>query len=216
MHVVERTPSLDILLLADSHLGFDLPVRPRTERRRRGHDFLANYHRALEPARLGEVDVVVHAGDVSANRRRQRARDGGRLLRLSLRVTRCPHEVRGASRGDQLARRGDASSAAARPSLRRRRDRRTGRLRVHHRGRRHPASRHSVERTAFAEAGETKGFMLEAHRPIVSASNLRAIAPSTMNVEVVPVDRPSPTSRRAPVRASATPRPSGETQLSLL
>ena len=53
-----------ILLLADSHLGLDLPVRPRSDRRRRGHDFLANYRRALEPARTGEVDVVVHAGDV--------------------------------------------------------------------------------------------------------------------------------------------------------
>ena len=53
-----------ILLLADSHLGFDLPVRPRVERRRRGHDFLANYAAALAPALAGEVDVVVHAGDV--------------------------------------------------------------------------------------------------------------------------------------------------------
>jgi len=39
-----------ILLLADSHLGFDLPVRPRVVRRRRGHDFLANYAAALKPA----------------------------------------------------------------------------------------------------------------------------------------------------------------------
>lgn len=53
-----------ILLLADSHLGYDLPARPRVERRRRGHDFLANYARALAPAVAGEVDVVVHAGDV--------------------------------------------------------------------------------------------------------------------------------------------------------
>jgi len=53
-----------ILLLADSHLGFDLPVRPRVERRRRGHDFLANYARALAPALAGEVDIVIHAGDV--------------------------------------------------------------------------------------------------------------------------------------------------------
>jgi DNA repair exonuclease SbcCD nuclease subunit len=53
-----------ILLLADSHLGFDLPVRPRVERRRRGHDFLANYAAALRPALEGEVDLVVHGGDV--------------------------------------------------------------------------------------------------------------------------------------------------------
>jgi len=53
-----------ILLLADTHLGFDLPVRPRVRRRRRGQDFLANYHRALGPALRGEVDLVVHGGDV--------------------------------------------------------------------------------------------------------------------------------------------------------
>src|SRR5881275_1876466 len=53
-----------ILFLADTHLGFDLPVRPRIERRRRGHDFLANYTTALRPALAGEVDLVVHGGDV--------------------------------------------------------------------------------------------------------------------------------------------------------
>ena len=59
MHDVVR-----ILLLADTHLGFDLPVRPRIERRRRGHDFLANYATALQPALDGAVDLVVHGGDV--------------------------------------------------------------------------------------------------------------------------------------------------------
>jgi len=53
-----------ILFLADTHLGFDLPVRPRIKRRRRGHDFLANYATALGPALAGEVDLVVHGGDV--------------------------------------------------------------------------------------------------------------------------------------------------------
>jgi exonuclease SbcD len=53
-----------ILLVADSHLGFDLPERPRVARRRRGHDFIANYALALAPALAGEVDIVVHAGDV--------------------------------------------------------------------------------------------------------------------------------------------------------
>jgi DNA repair exonuclease SbcCD nuclease subunit len=53
-----------ILLLADSHLGFDLPVKARVARRRRGHDFLANYAAALEPALNGEADLVVHGGDV--------------------------------------------------------------------------------------------------------------------------------------------------------
>ncbi len=58
------TDDIRVLVLADSHLGFDLPVQPRVERRRRGHDFLANYSAALEPALAGEVDIVVHAGDV--------------------------------------------------------------------------------------------------------------------------------------------------------
>ena len=53
-----------ILLIADTHLGFDLPLRPRVQRRRRGHDFFANLDRALQPALDGEVDAVVHGGDL--------------------------------------------------------------------------------------------------------------------------------------------------------
>ncbi len=53
-----------VLLLADTHLGFDLPVRPRSPRRRRGEDFFANTRRALEPALRGEVELVVHGGDL--------------------------------------------------------------------------------------------------------------------------------------------------------
>jgi DNA repair protein SbcD/Mre11 len=53
-----------ILFLADTHLGFDLPTRARIQRRRRGHDFLANYATALKPALDGDVDLVVHGGDV--------------------------------------------------------------------------------------------------------------------------------------------------------
>ncbi len=53
-----------ILLLADTHMGLDLPLRPRTQRRRRGLDFLANMRRALEPALKGEADLVVHGGDL--------------------------------------------------------------------------------------------------------------------------------------------------------
>jgi DNA repair protein SbcD/Mre11 len=53
-----------ILFLADTHLGFDLPTRARIQRRRRGHDFLANYATALAPALAGDVDIVVHGGDV--------------------------------------------------------------------------------------------------------------------------------------------------------
>jgi DNA repair exonuclease SbcCD nuclease subunit len=53
-----------ILLVADTHLGFDLPFRPRIKRRRRGPDFFANFHRALLPALKEKVDAAVHGGDV--------------------------------------------------------------------------------------------------------------------------------------------------------
>jgi DNA repair exonuclease SbcCD nuclease subunit len=58
------TGGLRILLLADTHLGFDDPVRPRVQRRRRGPDFFLGFERALQPARRGEVDLVVHGGDL--------------------------------------------------------------------------------------------------------------------------------------------------------
>jgi DNA repair exonuclease SbcCD nuclease subunit len=55
---------IKVLLLADTHLGFDLPSRPRSERRRRGPDFFAMTRLALQPAVRGEVDLVVHGGDL--------------------------------------------------------------------------------------------------------------------------------------------------------
>jgi DNA repair exonuclease SbcCD nuclease subunit len=53
-----------LLFLADSHLGFDYPFRPRVARRRRGDDFFQNFDLALEPARKGEVHAVIHGGDL--------------------------------------------------------------------------------------------------------------------------------------------------------
>ena len=53
-----------ILFLADTHLGFDLPFRPRIQRRRRGPEFFANFKRALLPALQGKVDCAVHGGDL--------------------------------------------------------------------------------------------------------------------------------------------------------
>jgi DNA repair exonuclease SbcCD nuclease subunit len=53
-----------VLFLSDTHLGLDLPARPRVVRRRRGDDFFQNFERALDVARRGEVDVVVHGGDL--------------------------------------------------------------------------------------------------------------------------------------------------------
>jgi DNA repair protein SbcD/Mre11 len=53
-----------VLFVSDTHIGLDWPARPRVVRRRRGDDFFENFERALEPARSGEVDVVVHGGDL--------------------------------------------------------------------------------------------------------------------------------------------------------
>ena len=57
-------PAMRVLFVSDTHLGFDLPARPRVERRRRGLDFFACFERALEPALRGEAGVVVHGGDL--------------------------------------------------------------------------------------------------------------------------------------------------------
>jgi DNA repair exonuclease SbcCD nuclease subunit len=57
-------PSIKILFIADTHLGFDLPLSPRVKRRRRGIDFFQNFRKALEPALTGKVDFVVHGGDL--------------------------------------------------------------------------------------------------------------------------------------------------------
>lgn len=62
--VGESGATARVLLVTDTHIGFDLPARPRIERRRRGHDFLVNFERALEPAMHGLVDIVVHGGDL--------------------------------------------------------------------------------------------------------------------------------------------------------
>ncbi len=56
--------TMRVLFVSDTHLGFDLPARPRVARRRRGHDFFDNFERALGPALTGDVDVVVHGGDL--------------------------------------------------------------------------------------------------------------------------------------------------------
>ena len=53
-----------VLFVSDTHIGLDWPTRPRVVRHRRGDDFFQNFERALEPARAGEVDVVVHGGDL--------------------------------------------------------------------------------------------------------------------------------------------------------
>jgi DNA repair protein SbcD/Mre11 len=53
-----------LLFLSDTHLGLDLPARPRVLRRRRGDDFFRSFELALAPALSGEVDAVLHGGDL--------------------------------------------------------------------------------------------------------------------------------------------------------
>lgn len=53
-----------VLFVSDTHLGLDMPTHPRVVRRRRGDDFFQNFERALDAARSGEIDVVVHGGDL--------------------------------------------------------------------------------------------------------------------------------------------------------
>ena len=53
-----------ILHLADSHIGGDLPARPRSNRPRRGDDIIDSYRRVLAFATEHAVDLVIHAGDV--------------------------------------------------------------------------------------------------------------------------------------------------------
>lgn len=53
-----------VLFLSDTHIGLDMPARPRVERRRRGDDFLDNFERALEAVSTFAADVVVHGGDL--------------------------------------------------------------------------------------------------------------------------------------------------------
>jgi exonuclease SbcD len=55
---------LSILVLSDTHIGYDLPLRPRRMRRLRGPDFLANMRLALQQAQWHGVDLVIHAGDL--------------------------------------------------------------------------------------------------------------------------------------------------------
>jgi exonuclease SbcD len=51
------------ILFADTHLGYDYPIRPRIQRRRRGEDFFDNYRQVLAYAARTNADFVVHGGD---------------------------------------------------------------------------------------------------------------------------------------------------------
>jgi exonuclease SbcD len=53
-----------IVFLADTHLGFDFPLRPKKEKRRRGMDFFNNFDSILEHAKSSNADLVIHGGDL--------------------------------------------------------------------------------------------------------------------------------------------------------
>lgn len=53
-----------VVLFADTHLGFDFPIKPRIERRRRGPDFFDNFHRVLDYTRKTKPDFLLHCGDL--------------------------------------------------------------------------------------------------------------------------------------------------------
>ena len=53
-----------IIFLADSHLGFDFPLRPQKEKRRRGIDFFNNFDFILDYAKTNKADLVIHGGDL--------------------------------------------------------------------------------------------------------------------------------------------------------
>ncbi|MBU1100176.1 MAG: DNA repair exonuclease [Bacteroidetes bacterium] len=55
---------LKILFISDTHLGFDLSFQPRTNRRRRGHDFMKNFKTALETISSDNIDLIIHGGDL--------------------------------------------------------------------------------------------------------------------------------------------------------
>lgn len=57
--------ALRVLHLADTHIGAELPARPRANRPRRGDDFVRSFRRALGHAiSCDGTDLVIHAGDL--------------------------------------------------------------------------------------------------------------------------------------------------------
>lgn len=60
---MNESKNVKIIFLADTHLGFDYPIKPRVERRRRVNDFFDNFKRVLDYAKNSKADLVLHGGD---------------------------------------------------------------------------------------------------------------------------------------------------------
>lgn len=56
--------AIRILHTADSHIGADLPLRPRINRPRRGDDLVQSFSKVLHVAAEQDVDLVIHCGDL--------------------------------------------------------------------------------------------------------------------------------------------------------
>jgi DNA repair exonuclease SbcCD nuclease subunit len=56
--------NIHIIFFSDTHLGFDYPVRPRVNRRRRGEDFFENFQTVLSYAKSVNSDLIIHGGDL--------------------------------------------------------------------------------------------------------------------------------------------------------
>ncbi len=56
--------NIRLIFFADTHLGFDFPIRPKIDIRRRGSDFFENFHAVLKFAVETQADLVLHGGDL--------------------------------------------------------------------------------------------------------------------------------------------------------
>jgi DNA repair protein SbcD/Mre11 len=59
-----QNKKLKIIHFADTHLGFDFPLHPKIEIRRRGPDFFNNLQKILSYAEKSRPDLLVHGGDL--------------------------------------------------------------------------------------------------------------------------------------------------------
>ena len=62
--IIMNHNEINIVFFTDTHLGFDYPLRPRVNKRRRGEDFFKNFETVLTYAKNNKVDMVVHGGDL--------------------------------------------------------------------------------------------------------------------------------------------------------
>jgi len=64
LDIGKRMKKIRIVFFADTHLGFDYPIKPRVQRRRRGPDFFDNFRAVLAYARQTRPHILLHGGDL--------------------------------------------------------------------------------------------------------------------------------------------------------